>query len=80
LKDVARNVGDCAIHLGLELGLEMMTIEDTLVLYQNDMKGQILDVITKWKSSSEVKTIRMLMKAFQSAEPRGYKFLREKYR
>jgi hypothetical protein len=80
LKDVARNVGDCAIHLGLELGLEMMTIEDTLVLYQNDMKGQILDVMTKWKSSSEVKTISMLMKAFHSAEPRGYKFLREKYR
>jgi hypothetical protein len=80
LKDVARNVGDCAIHLGLELGLEMMTIEDTLVLYQNDMKGQILDVMTKWKCSREVKTIRMLMKAFHSAELRGYKFLREKYR
>jgi hypothetical protein len=59
LQDVARHVGDCAIHLGLELGLEMTAIEDTLVSYQNDMKGQILDVMTKWKSSSEVKTFKI---------------------
>jgi hypothetical protein len=34
----------------------------------------------KWKISGEVKTIRMLMKAFKSADGRGIKFLREKYR
>jgi hypothetical protein len=33
----------------------------------------------KWKTSSKVTTILMLMKAFQSADGRGLYFLRKKY-
>ena len=68
------------MHLGVELGLDMPTIHETLYKYPRDMLPQILDIMRKWKRSGEDKTIRMLMKAFRSAEPEGYKFLRDKYR
>ena len=68
------------MHLGIQLGLDMPTIQYILFKYPNEMRLQILGVMDKWKISGEVKTIRMLMKAFQSAEPTGYNFLREKYR
>ena len=80
LEDVTKTVGPCVIHLGVELGLDMPTIQDTLFKYPNDMRKQTLDVMKKWKISSEVKTICMLMKTFQSADSRGFKFLRKKYR
>jgi len=79
LKELSGKVGDCAIHLGVELGLDMATIEETLFKHPKNMFEQTFDVMKKWKISGEVKTIRMLMKAFASADGRGFKFLRDKY-
>ena len=79
LQDLSKQVGNCAIHLGVELGLSMATIEETLFRYPKSMFEQTFDVMKKWKISGEVKTIRMLMKAFQSVDGRGLKFLRKKY-
>jgi hypothetical protein len=71
----------CAIPLGVELGLSISTIEVILKEYQHDMFNQTFGVMEKWKLSSKSKpTILMLMKAFQSADKRGFMFLREKYR
>ena len=80
MQDLSNKVGNCAIHLGVELELDMATIEETLFKYPKNMFQQTFDVMKKWKISGEVKTIRMLMKAFKSADGRGIKFLREKYR
>ena len=80
LKELSRQVGNCAIQLGVELGLSMAIIEQTLFKYQKDIFEQSFDVLQKWKTSCKVKpTIRMLMKAMQASDPRGLKFLEDKY-
>jgi hypothetical protein len=80
LWDLSREVGNCAMHLGVELELSMATIEETLKRCRNITFEETFDVMKKWKTSSKVKTILMLMKAFQSADGRGLYFLRKKYR
>jgi hypothetical protein len=80
LEDLSTEVGNCAIHLGVELGLSMAAIEGILFEYPKSMFKQTLGVMEKWKSSSKVRTtILMLMKAFQSADGRGLTFLIKKY-
>ena len=80
MKELSEQVGNYAIQLGVELGLSMMEIEQTLFKYSKDIFSQTFDVLKKWKYSSKVKpTIRILMRAFQASDPRGYKFLRAKY-
>ena len=80
LKDLSEHVGNCAMHLGVELGLHMAAIEEILYRYPKDMFQQTFNVMKKWKTSSKVKTILMLMKVFQLVDARGLTFLREKYR
>ena len=68
------------MQLGVELGLSMMEIEQTLFKYPKDIFSQTFDVLKKWKYSSKVKqTIRILMRAIQASDPRGLKILRDKY-
>jgi hypothetical protein len=77
---LSKEVGDCAIHLGVELELCMLAIKRIIYKYPKDTFGQTFGVMKEWRSSSEVKTIPILMKAFQSADTRGVNFLRKKYR
>ena len=80
LEDLSTKVGNCAIHLGVELGLSMTAIEEILFKYPKSMFKQTFGVMKEWKSSSKVKTtILMLMKAFQSADGRGLTFLIKEY-
>jgi len=74
LQDLSKEVGNCAIHLGVELGLKWASIEETLSKYPKNMYQQTFDVMKKWKILGEVKTIRMLMKALQLV------FLSDRYR
>jgi hypothetical protein len=68
------------MQLGIELGLSMVDIEESLFKYSKDMFSQTVDVLKKWKYSSKVKpTIRILMRAIQASDPRGLMFLRDKY-
>ena len=80
LQDLSKEVGNCAIHLGVELGLSMAAIEEILFEYPKSMFKQTFGIMEEWKSSSKVRaTILMLMKAFQSADGRGLTFLIKKY-
>jgi hypothetical protein len=80
LKELSEQVGNCAMQLGVELGLSMVEIEESLLKYSKNMFSQTFDVLKKWKSSGKVKpTIRILMRAFQANDSRGLMFLREKY-
>jgi hypothetical protein len=79
LHELSRTVGNCAMHLGIELGLSMATIEETLKRCRYITFDETFDVMKKWKTSSKVTTILMLMKAFQSADGRGLTFLIKKY-
>jgi hypothetical protein len=80
LRELSEQVGNCAMQLGVELGLSMVKIEETLSNYSKDMFKRNFDVLIKWKKSCEVKpTIRILMKAMQASDPRGLEFLIDKY-
>ena len=80
LRELSSQVGNCAIQLGVELGLSMVEIEETLFKLSKDMYSQTFDVLQKWKKKWEVKpTIRILMKAMQASDPRGLQFLIDKY-
>ena len=80
LRELSEQVGNCAMQLGVELGLSMVKIEETLSNYSKDMFKRNFDVLIKWKKSCEVKpTIRILMKAMQVSDPRGLEFLIDKY-
>jgi hypothetical protein len=80
LEDLSAKLGDCALHLGVELGLSMAAIKRILKKCENDIKKETLCVMKEWKDSSQDKTILMLMKALQSADGTGFKTLTEKYR
>ena len=68
------------MQLGVELGLSMVKIEETLSNYPKNMFSRTFDVLKNWKYSRKVKpTIRTLMKAMQASDPRGLMFLRVKY-
>ena len=81
LKELSEQVGSCAMQLGVELGLSMVNIEESLVKYSKDMFSRTFDILKKWKNSrKEVRpTIRILMRAIQASDPRGLVFLRDKY-
>jgi hypothetical protein len=80
LKELSKQVGNCTVQVGVELGLSMVEIEETLFKYSKDMFSQTFDVLKKWKYQRKVNpTIRILMKAMQASDPRGLTFLRKKY-
>jgi hypothetical protein len=80
LRELSKQVGNCAMQLGVELGLSMVEIEETLYRLSKNMYSQTCDVMQKWKKNHEVKpTIRILMKAMQASDPRGLEFLIDKY-
>ena len=79
LKDLSTKVSDCAMYLGIELGLTRETIEE--ILFQNEKSIFIrnLGVMKEWKKSSKNATILVLMKAFQWVDGKGLTFLRQQY-
>ena len=53
LKVLSTKLGDCAIQLGVELGLPVAEITETLKKSGNCTFKETLDVMTKWKKSSQ---------------------------
>ena len=81
LEELSKRIGHCAIHLGIELGLDMINIEETLCRHSKDMFGQNCDILKKWIRDKRTtnKTIRFLMKTLCIVDSRGFSFLRKKY-
>ncbi|CAG2252861.1 unnamed protein product [Mytilus edulis] len=80
LKDLPRNLGNCAIQLGIELGVSISSIEETLTRHPRDMYNQIEDILRKWKTSRGVKpTIYRLMLALERVHTGGLEYLKGFY-
>lgn len=80
LDELAHNMGNCTVHLGIELGLNMPTIEETLNRYPKDMFDQTHDILKKWKNNSTVApTVFRLMKAVETVDKGGLTFLLETF-
>ena len=80
LKALSHKVGNCAVQLGVELGLNMVDIEASLYRYPKSIFKQTFDVLKKWSHSrKEVKpTMCILMRAMLKSDPRGFWFLKNK--
>lgn len=52
-------IGDCVVHLGVELGLSIGEIKDTMYNFPRNLNGQIHDLLIKWKHWNPTKTNRV---------------------
>ncbi|XP_052080481.1 uncharacterized protein LOC127718476 [Mytilus californianus] len=43
-------IGDCVVHLGVELGISIGDIKETMHNFPKDLNGQINDLLVKWKN------------------------------
>lgn len=74
-------IGDCVVHLGIELGLDIVNIRKTMYKFPRDLDGQIHDLLIKWKKTDTVTpTIYWLMVALKRVEAaQGLAFLKKTY-
>lgn len=80
LNGLPGNLGNCAIQLGIELGITVSSINESLVRHHKDMYQQISDILRKWKSSRVVKpTIYRLMLALERVDTGGLDYLKDIY-
>lgn len=61
--------------MGIELGLEIAEIDQTLLKNQKNLPKLIEDILLKWKEKSNVKTVRNLMMSLQRVEKGGFNCL-----
>jgi hypothetical protein len=47
-RELSKQVENCAMQLGGELGLSMVEIEKTIFKYSRDIFSQAFDVLKKW--------------------------------
>lgn len=81
LRLLPREMGNCIIQLGLELGLSFSSIQETMYKYPKEMYEQLYDILRKWKQSGKSRpTVFSLMKALQQTQSGGLTFLREQYK
>ncbi|CAG2219700.1 unnamed protein product [Mytilus edulis] len=74
-------IGDCIVHLGIELGISIVDIRKTMYKFPRDLDGQIHDLLIKWKSNDRVKpTIFWLMVALKRVKAAtALNFLKKMY-
>ncbi|CAG2200448.1 unnamed protein product [Mytilus edulis] len=75
LTELPKHIGNCVIHLGIELGLTVEDIEATMYNYPKDMYSQIASVLRIWKRSSQTPTVFALLKALQHVKSGGLSYL-----
>ncbi|XP_076108182.1 uncharacterized protein LOC143076342 [Mytilus galloprovincialis] len=80
LNGLSKHLGNCAILLGIELGITITSIDETMTRHPRDMYLQIEDILRKWKSSRKVKpTIYRLMLAVERVYSGGLSYLKDIY-
>lgn len=75
---------NCAVHLGIELGISTDTIRKTMDDFQKDAFGQIHDLLIQWsawKNTNTMKpTIYRLMVALRRVKANdAFKYLEKTY-
>ncbi|XP_063426192.1 uncharacterized protein LOC134709993 [Mytilus trossulus] len=75
LKELSCRVGNCAIQLGIELGVSFDEVENSLLRFPKDLTGLIEDILKKWKEKSKIKTFLSLMLALIRVKGGGVQYL-----
>lgn len=73
-------IGDCIVHFGVELGLSINSIKETIVNNPRNLYGQIHNLLIKWKSDKVKPTIYRLMVALKKVKAsEGLAFVMKTY-
>ncbi|CAG2236741.1 unnamed protein product [Mytilus edulis] len=75
LKELSNRVGNCALQLGIELGVSFSEVENSFVKFPKDLPGLIEDILIKWKAKSKIKTFCSLMLALKRVNGGGVTYL-----
>lgn len=75
LKELSKQIGNCPLHLGIELGLTFTEIEQSLFRFPKDLSGLVEDILAKWKNKSKVTTIHSLMMVLERVNAGGLRYL-----
>ncbi|CAG2198558.1 unnamed protein product [Mytilus edulis] len=79
LNNLPQNLGNCALQLGVELGITINSIEQTKTDYRK-MYDQTTDILRKWKNSTEEKpTVFKLLVALERVHLGGFQFVKDMY-
>lgn len=80
LSKLAKHMGYCTVPLGIELGLDIPTIENVIYSNPKNIFDQTYEILRTWKQSCRVEpTIFRLMKAVERVQKGGLQFLLDMY-
>ncbi|XP_076071555.1 uncharacterized protein LOC143042935 [Mytilus galloprovincialis] len=79
LNNLPQNLGNCALQLGVELGISINSIEQTKTDYRK-MYDQTADILRKWKNSTDEKpTVFKLLVVLERVHLGGFQFVKDVY-
>lgn len=77
LKALSYQIGNCALQLGIELGVTLYGVENSFIKFPKDLPGLLEDILKKWKNESKVATFYSLMMALKLVNGGGVRYLRK---
>ncbi|XP_071124456.1 uncharacterized protein [Mytilus edulis] len=79
LQNLPQKLGNCALQLGVELGIAISSIEQTKTDHRK-MYDQTEDILRKWKNSTEEKpTLFKLLVGLERVHLGGFQFVKDMY-
>lgn len=75
LINLSKQIGNCALELGIELGLKVAEIEHIAYTNDKNLPKLIEDILLNWKEKSKEKTVRNLLMALERVEKGGFNCL-----
>lgn len=77
-------IGDCVVHFGVELGLSIGNIKETMHNFPRNLNGQIHNLVVKWKTQKQHEKVKptiyrlmVALKRVRAAE--GLAFVKKSY-
>lgn len=77
MKALSNQIGNCALQLGIELGVKVHEVEHSFTMFHKDLPGLLEDILKKWKTGSKVPTFYSLMMALTRVNGGGVRYLRK---
>lgn len=79
LDEVSNRLGNHAIHLGIELGLEFNEVHKLITDSSKSMFVQTFDILMKWKDESSVNTVYSLIVALKPVNASCANYVRKQF-
>lgn len=77
LEELSKHIGNCALQLGIELGVSFHKLQSSFIKFPKDLPGLLEDILKIWKTESKVPTYHSLMMALSRVDGGGVGYLRK---